>query len=468
MFNYIILILSFIYLLQCSSSKEAVDGRFTLGIGAGSGTGTKRLMYGYPSPRSTSFFVLKIGDKLASNSPNFCEATYISGTEENDYYTGVHSVKFKFLDVEVEQLLIPTDEKLEHVTTDISPKYYRVEYNIINSSKNNQTVGLAVLIDTMIDDNDGPKVAVYTGDNKNLTHIEEETGFRSSDIPTGVMLFQNGTDTNSLTGNLVLRGADITSPDELLLGSWPYFIHRAWGINPRNTRYLDSAALIRWKDKVVNVNESKSFSFYYGMANKSTEGLDAIFKDIKLQETKSNVKYEKGEIALTDTQKKYIDELFLAAKGRDIAQVTVEGYADATGTDSVNEVVSKKRALNVQDYIAKTYRVKKEIIIIKPMSSSVARKRDDDLQNGNPEDRKVEVSIATKEKAAKTDNSANITKKNFKVMAEKAQYCNFVFKNGQIKKGKLLKMKEKFLSANIDNVVREINKKEIKTIKFIN
>ncbi|MBL0264383.1 MAG: hypothetical protein IPQ05_10980 [Leptospiraceae bacterium] len=105
------------------ASKGPTDGRFTIGIG------NKRLMYGYPSPRSTSFFVFKVGQKLASNNASFCEATYISGTEEIDYYSGISIVKFSFLDFEIEQYLIPTDDKLEHVTTEISPKYYRVEYN---------------------------------------------------------------------------------------------------------------------------------------------------------------------------------------------------------------------------------------------------------------------------------------------------------------------------------------------------
>ncbi|MBL0264380.1 MAG: hypothetical protein IPQ05_10960 [Leptospiraceae bacterium] len=43
--------------------------------------------------------------------------------------------------------------------------------NIINKSKTNQPVSLAVLIDTMIDDNDGPKVAVYTKAKNDFTQF---------------------------------------------------------------------------------------------------------------------------------------------------------------------------------------------------------------------------------------------------------------------------------------------------------
>ncbi len=447
---------------ETNVSKGPSDGRFTIGIGSGSAS--KRLMYGYPSPRSTSYFVLKIGDRFASNNPSFCEATYISGTEEIDYYTGINLVKYNFLDVEVEQLLIPTNEKLEHVTSEISPKYYRIEYNLINKSTSNQSVSLAVLIDIMIADNDGPKVAIYKENKKLLTPMEEEVSLSGGDVPKGVMLFHNGTNASGLTGDLIVRDGT-NSPDELLLGSWPYFISSAWGITPRKTMYTDSAVLMRWNDKAINTNETKTFYFFYGFANNSKEGLDVLLNDDKIKASNSQVNYEKNAVDLTDDQKKYIDEKIQAAKKFDISQVTIEGFADANGADDVNESISKLRALNVQDYIVKKHRIRKEKIVIKPVSSSMASKRDQDIESGNPEDRKVVMNVFTLDKKINTpDNAVIISKKNFKTIAEQGRECIFVYKNGQSKKGKLIKMKRISVSANIDNAFLEISKKELKTI----
>ncbi|MBK7057770.1 MAG: OmpA family protein [Leptospiraceae bacterium] len=442
------------------ASKGPTDGRFTIGIG------NKRLMYGYPSPRSTSFFVFKVGQKLASNNASFCEATYISGTEEIDYYSGISIVKFSFLDFEIEQYLIPTDDKLEHVTTEISPKYYRVEYNIINKSKTNQPVSLAVLIDTMIDDNDGPKVAVYTKAKNDFTLMPEEVSFSGENIPKGILLYQSGTDNTKLTGNVILK-EEGNSPDEWLIGSWPYFNSLAWGIVTRDERYLDGAILMRWNDKVLNVDQSSNFFFHYGISNQSKEGLDVLLNDNNITEKASQVSnYEKNAIALTDEQKQSIDDSFQAIKGLKITGVTIEGYADAKGDDKINEIISQKRAAVVKDYIMKKHNISKELIIVKPMSSSAARKKEEDLLNGNPNDRKVIMSIATKEKSADQDKSTVITKKNFKSNAEKAQSCTFIYKNSQRKIGKLIKMKSNTVTANIDNKIVEINKKELKTISF--
>ena len=443
---------------ETNISQGPSDGRFTIGIGA------KRLMYGFPSPRSTSYFVLKVGSQLASNSPKFCEATYITGTEDIDYYNGITMVRYNFLDVEIEQLLIPTDEGLEHVTSEISPKYYRVEYNITNKSGKNQAIGLSVMIDTMIDDNDGPRIAIYNETKQNLAFVDRETGYLGGSMPKGILLFHQGNDISGLTGDLVLKHEE-SRPDELLVGSWPHFISRAWGISPNNANYSDSAVIMRWNNKSVSKNDSTSFHFFYGIANNSSEGLDVLLNDDKMQEQKSSVQYGKGAIALTSEQKKYLDELFETAKGKDITLVTIEGYADATGTDRMNEMVSKQRAMRVQEYVSQKYKVPKEIIIIKPMAASVARKTEDALKNGNPEDRKVVVGIATREKKNITDPSSNVTKKNFKTLAEKAQQCNFLFKNGQTKK--LVRMSPKSVSANIDGKVIEIKKKELKTISLI-
>src|SRR5947208_1046067 len=99
---------------QKSTSGERVlfssgpdDGRFTLG------GGNKRIMYGYPIPTSTSHFIIKVDDLLASNYRGFgSKATYIS-TKRGFKTTGNQKfceMTFNFNGIKIIQRLIPVDK----------------------------------------------------------------------------------------------------------------------------------------------------------------------------------------------------------------------------------------------------------------------------------------------------------------------------------------------------------------------
>ena len=101
------------------------DGRFTVGAN------NIRLMYGFPIPASTSHFVVKVGDKFASNYKGLgSTVTYICTTKKfktigNKKFS---EMEFLFENIKIKQRLVPVNDDLAEVDSLTPCRYYRIEY----------------------------------------------------------------------------------------------------------------------------------------------------------------------------------------------------------------------------------------------------------------------------------------------------------------------------------------------------
>lgn len=179
------------------------DGRFTLGAG------TKRLMYGYPIPKSTSHFIVNIDGKLASNGGHLKErgVQHLSGTMSygGEGATPRVSISFEFEKVRITQVLAPVDKEGKDITTGLA-QFYRISYKFENLEFTPKTVGLGMLFDTMIDDNDYCAIAA---DGK---IVNEERSFQFNAVPKELLFYRTKRDTADMMGSAQLSGLEPPRP----------------------------------------------------------------------------------------------------------------------------------------------------------------------------------------------------------------------------------------------------------------
>lgn len=144
-----------------------------------------------------------------------------------------------------------------------STGYYETgmyKYTVINNDNSNHNIGVRIMIDTMIDENDG---AIF-----NIPHIGEVTNemeLNALEIPREYQLF------NSYSSKKLARGtlADgvITKPDRFVIASWPKIKVTTWdySVDTSQSTTNDSATAIYWSPVVINPGESRKFITYYGL-----------------------------------------------------------------------------------------------------------------------------------------------------------------------------------------------------------
>jgi outer membrane protein OmpA-like peptidoglycan-associated protein len=415
---FLLIILS-IFIFSCklqttkSASGERVlystgpdDGRFTLG------GGNKRIMYGYPIPTSTSHFIIKVDDLLASNYRGFgSKATYLSTkrgfkTVGNQKYC---EMIFNFNGIQIVQRLIPVDKNFVEVDSTRQGQYYRIEYEFENILPKTKNVGLLLLIDNMIDDNDAPEMDV---DGKR-TLVESK--FEGAAVPSQVYLYRTAGDLSDMTAEVITDKGKAVKPDELYLGRWPYFHSVTWDVTATGIKYTDAALLLRWKVQPLEFNQKRRVATHYGLATRkkantsnhnnttttsstttnsgSEEGLTML-----LQESASptlitdTIFFDNADAHLSQEFKARLDRLLQNRDLSKIQGIIIEGHTDAVGDEEGNVNYSKKRAGIVKEYfVHKTIPAFK--IITKGYGESYANQSEKCVKEGNPKDRNAVLII---------------------------------------------------------------------------
>ncbi len=263
------------------------DGRFTLG------TKAFKLMYGYPHPYSTSHFIVNVSStKIGTNRPYLVNTTYLKGTQKSwqtnkATYT---SMTYEFEGIKIIQRLIPVDKELEELNGKNFTQYYRVEYDLINETKAEKRVGLVVLFDTQIAENDAciMQTCKYENIRKGKSFLDKilalfsfsaqkrERAYYGEDVPEVVLVFKSEQRQKDITGAFILDAKKATPPDEALIGRWTFYRSIRWGYpnpNEANLDYTDSALLLRWKERNLLPAEKRSHVTYYGVLDTDTLGV---------------------------------------------------------------------------------------------------------------------------------------------------------------------------------------------------
>jgi outer membrane protein OmpA-like peptidoglycan-associated protein len=354
------------------------DGRFTIGAGE------RRLMYGYPIPYSTSHFVVAVDRNYASNSPHFPgNIEYLTGdlTTRGDTGSPVKEITYRFGDVDITQRLVPVDKDFKEVTPGGWGQYYRIEYEIENYGDTTRDVGLALLIDTMIDDNDASQM------DADGTRVTRQKLFDGARVPGEVLVYRVAGNTSELTGSLVTAKGRAVKPDVMALGRWPYFHAVVWEFDAQDVDYTDSAILLRWNEQPLAPGARRYMATHYGLRNEAE--LRALTSAENFRRDSTTVYFDLGKSSLSDDGRRQLDNLL---QGRSVAGAFVEVHADAVGDAVKNLALSKKRAETVRDYL-RAKSIPSEIIIPKAFGESFADQSATARQAGRQEDRRATVVI---------------------------------------------------------------------------
>lgn len=369
------------------------DGRFTLGAGK------KRLMYGYPVPESTSHFIVNINGKLASNASHFEGSVgYLTGIMkyEGGGATPRVTVEYQFQKIIIRQVLTPVDKEGKEVTAGLA-QYYHISYQFQNTQDVPCKIGLAVLFDTMVDDNDNCNIMA------GRRPIHYEMMFTGSEVPEALQFYRTPRDTSDMVGEALLKGPNITTPDRLVIGRWPVLHNLTWKLTAARVPYDDSAYLLQWNDQPLRPHDELTISTLFGLPKFKKPELQAIMK---------------GELYLTKSASIYFhpasDELDLNAimtlsalaadKDIVIRGVSLNGYADITGEGTFNFDLSKKRIAAV----GKIFDANKIPFMPKPYGIDAAQRNEFDKLYGNVWDRRVDVIVYYRKKSIQlvlTENS---------------------------------------------------------------
>ncbi len=359
------------------AGQASEDGRFTLGAGM------NRLMYGYPVPQSTSHFVVNVDGKLASNTP-MAGTTYLTGHINYDGagITPRTEITFEFEGVTIVQALEPVDKEGEPIADGFA-QFYKVSYQFTTRSTKLKKVGLGVLFDTMIDDNDA---CVIAADGEIIPH---EIGFGKGGMPAELLFYRTKGDTSDMMGAAIIKGMEATPPDRMVVGRWPVLHRVRWKMKPRKVKYGDSAYLMQWSPKGMNHLRDLKFVTYYGLPRHKQPELRLIMKDEGGNLALEKDFYFENDQDVLDLNGKMIISDIVSNPNIEILGVLLNGYADIIGENEYNFSLSRRRIAAVGNIF------KKHGVPYIPKPYGIEKSEDSNYtaQFGNPWDRRVQALI---------------------------------------------------------------------------
>lgn len=222
----------------------------------------KRLVFFLPGDRvNSSYSFLLINNQLA---------------EIGDPADGTTTQAVTQVDAETIQGTFTTNrgsiavQKTVRLTDEITgfPDNAEIRYRLTNQSSQNQSVGLRIMMDTLIGDNDGAAI-LFPGFPVSLNEQE----FTNNAVPDFWYAFES---TNLSDPGIIaqgtLAGFQATRPDRFGVGYWPNVNNnQSWDypFNP-NRPYVspppgDSAVLMWWNPTTLRPGDSVEFVTYYGL-----------------------------------------------------------------------------------------------------------------------------------------------------------------------------------------------------------
>src|SRR5690554_764294 len=142
----------------------------------------------------------------------------------------------------------------------------QIKYRIENISTESQKIGLRVMLDTMLGENDGAPFRI--GDDA----VTTDTVYYNKQLPEFWMAFDSISDP-SVTSQGTFTGPGVTPPDRVNLADWGSMADGVWDFdfNPgeeflRKGEYeIDSAIAMYWVPEYLGPGESRSYITNYGL-----------------------------------------------------------------------------------------------------------------------------------------------------------------------------------------------------------
>jgi hypothetical protein len=143
------------------------------------------------------------------------------------------------------------------------PDALQIRYTITNTGEVNHDVGLRMMLDTMVDNNDAAPFKV-PGPN-GVESIDYEQEYLGADVPEFWQVFNNF-DHPEISAQYSMRGGNATAPDRFAIASWGNIQGTLWDYNITPDRGTgDSAVGMWWNPVTLSPGETKTIVTYYGM-----------------------------------------------------------------------------------------------------------------------------------------------------------------------------------------------------------
>ena len=225
------------------------NGKFTIGTTGGNPEietdNNKKMLYGHPSP-GTSFTTIKIDD---------VNYEYNASNEQSITEYGVESI-VNIGQVEAKQRLNIIENSSTGREDVVEIKYLLTN----NDSENYHDVGVRIMLDTMLGNNDAAPFRV-----PGIGSVITETELKGSKIPEYWQAFDNILNPSVIAQGTLISGSN--KPDKVQFVGWPRIRGTLWDyvVKP-NENNGDSAVAIYWNAKPLAPGETREFTTYYGIS----------------------------------------------------------------------------------------------------------------------------------------------------------------------------------------------------------
>jgi hypothetical protein len=242
-------------------------GRFIIGTTGGdpdiSNDNNKQLLFGYPTNVGSSFSTLRV----------------INGSTTTDYQLG--SVDWPSAGIAPitppasdgttittiwEQDGVRVEERLYFAqNTDTGRRdTTAIEYTIKNNNSTSREVGLRILLDVMVGDNDGPPYLIPgTG------QVTRQSEWHGTNVPDYWVAYESPTFApTSLKGRGQLSGGNASRPDRFVIADWPQARSTVWDytVDPNDHVTNDSAVMLYYDPVTLGPGQAETYRTYYGIA----------------------------------------------------------------------------------------------------------------------------------------------------------------------------------------------------------
>jgi hypothetical protein len=252
--------------IQASVSE---DGRFVIGTTGGDPAtpddDNKRLLYGYPSSIWSTYPTLRVVNGGITTDYMLGRIEQPIASPTSDGTTIITVWEIDGIRVE-ERLYFAQNSDTGRLDTTA------IEYTIKNNNSSSRDIGLRIMLDTMIGDNDGaPFFVLGTG------QLTQEFEFYGANVPEYWIAYESPTfDPDSLKARGQLSGGGATRPDRFVIAHWGAALcggvlglyNTAWDYTPDPGFAItcDSAVALYYNPVTFIPGQTKTYRTYYGIA----------------------------------------------------------------------------------------------------------------------------------------------------------------------------------------------------------
>ncbi len=293
------------------------NGNFTIGTRSGdpdnSYDNNKKLLYGHP------------GSETSKTTVRLDGSTYQYKANGNSTLNADHTVHSSGMNINNKIQVTQELSIVKNLTTGLFDTI-QIQYTISNTDTEAHNVGLRIMMDTMLGDNDNAPFNVPGyGD---LTTQKEFSGM---DLPQYWQAFDSLSNPSVIAAGTLIKSA-VDKPDRVQFTSWSTVSSVLWGHVPSAGRSNgDSAVCVIWDEKDILPGETKTFTTFYGLSTFESEETEnyviSLTAPKSLDLNAANTEYEPNPFTVTV----YVQNLSTSTKTNLKAKINLPAQLHLSG-----------------------------------------------------------------------------------------------------------------------------------------